>query len=218
MRHLKKASIVLLFSFATQSFAGVPCDFKGVSVGDKLPAPALMKKLGVSKYVVNPNKDDFKALMPQSEKYGLMASGEMIDWEIGPYCFKDHCKIPYGINIGDNIPASVFVSFDADTHQIHAIDVAINSTYWEELIDLLKNKYGPNWNSFRTPSDITDLQTKHQLSLRGEILIHATGWENPETKEKCKISGQEYNAIFTHHDRLGPFHSMFEIKLISNNL
>ena len=218
MRHLKKASIVLLLSFATQSFAGVPRDFKGVSVGDKLPAAALMKKLGVSKYVVSPNKDDFKARLAQSEKYGLMASGEVMDWENGSYCCKDHCKIPHGINIRDNIPAFVFVSFDADTQHIHAIDGAISSTYSEELVDLLKNKYGPNWNSFRTPSDKTDLQMKHQVSLRGGVLIHATGGENPETKEKCKISGQEYDAIFTHHDPLGPFHSMFEIKLISNNL
>jgi len=66
------------------SRAEAPCDFKGVSVGSKMTPAEIMAALGVTKYKLNPTRPapDLAA----AEKYGIIAAGELADWNIGPYC------------------------------------------------------------------------------------------------------------------------------------
>jgi len=44
----------------------------------------IMAALGVTKYKLNPTRPapDLAA----AEKYGIIAAGELADWNIGPYC------------------------------------------------------------------------------------------------------------------------------------
>ena len=42
------------FVFVTASRAGAPCDFKGVSMGDRLSREQLMQHFGVSKFKIDP--------------------------------------------------------------------------------------------------------------------------------------------------------------------
>ena len=153
-----------------------------------MPVAELMKKLGIAKYSMNPKMPDFTAQRPLIDKYGMTGASEVIDFKIGPYCTNNSCRIPYGIKVGIDIPASVFVSFNAGSHQIEAIDVAINSLNWDDFVQILKRKYGSAWKSETMPMSIMDYETKESLTFEREMLTHETGGKNSKTQDTCEIS------------------------------
>jgi hypothetical protein len=99
MKHI--AVLVGTLFFASPLFAETPCDFKGISVGDKMSASEVMSALGVTHYKTNPVQRSI--LSPQMEaltkKYG-MGAAEIEEWEIGPYCNDTSCHVPYGVSVG----------------------------------------------------------------------------------------------------------------------
>ena len=99
--------LVGILLFATPLLAETPCDFKGISVGDKMPPATIMATLGVTEYKTNPAPDS--KTLALIEKYGFRAAGEIADWQIGPYCNAATCTVPYGVAVGNNnnIPATV---------------------------------------------------------------------------------------------------------------
>jgi len=199
--------------------ASAPCDFKGISVGDKMTGPEVMKKLGVSMYSTNPKVPSLDEQISITEKYGPIASAEIVDEGIGPFCTSLMCKIPYGIYVGDNIPASVYIFFDEKNHQIQAIDIAVNSSNWDDLFQILKKKYGASWTVENVKMDISDFKDKGKNSIIVDrvIITHKTGGKNSKTQDSCEMFGTNYDGIFTHNSRLGVYQSNFEIKLISTN-
>jgi hypothetical protein len=64
------AALLITGLFASSSYAEAPCDFKGVSVGDKLTPAEIMKVLGVTKYKMNPKFPSTEELLPNQVKYG----------------------------------------------------------------------------------------------------------------------------------------------------
>jgi hypothetical protein len=48
------ALLISAFLFASSSRAETPCDFKGISVGDRMTPAEVMAALGVTKYKTNP--------------------------------------------------------------------------------------------------------------------------------------------------------------------
>lgn len=197
--------------------AKTPCDFKGVSVGDQMTPAAIMAAFAVKSYKLNPARQSIDRMLDLVHKYGLTAAGEIEDWKIGPACGIDYCRIPFGVSVGnDNLPVSVFVAFRDG--RITAIDVFFNQLYWEEIRPILDKKYGSSWRVDRDPSFvITDLETKKSIQVESTRLTHQTNGTNPKSGDTCVLWALNYDMVFTHHDPLGLFHSVFEIALVSKN-
>lgn len=218
---MSKAVAILLvsaFSFAASSHAETPCNFKGVSVGDKMTPAEVMAAFGVAKYKISPTFPSWEEREPRIQKYSSMVAAELDDWDIGPYCEDDYCRIPGGVGVGNNdhIPVSVFVHFPKG--QVTAIDVAFSETYWNEILPILDDKYGSRWDVERDPDMvITDYETKKSRKMECITLNHKTGGRNPITGDRCEIWITNLDIIFQHHDPLGFYHSVFEIKLVSKN-
>jgi hypothetical protein len=107
--------------FALPARSQVPCDFKGISVGDKLTREQVMERLGIKKFKFDPPRADFMEMQPEIDKYGITGAAEREDDKTGPYCWEDSCNIPYGVVIGDDkIPVKVFVALKGD--MVYAIE------------------------------------------------------------------------------------------------
>jgi hypothetical protein len=211
------ALLVSAFVFANSSHAETPCDFKGVFVGDKMTPAGVMAALGVTKYKMNPKRPSWEEQEPNIHKYGVVAAGELADWDIGPYCDDRSCVIPYGVFVGnDNIAVNVFVSFRQG--QITEIDVSFGEAYWDEIVPILEKKYGRNWKVERDRDMVvTDLETNRHTTMERIRLTHRTGGTNLKTHDNCQIWTTNLDIIFEHHDAHGPLHSVFVIKLVSKN-
>src|SRR5271167_3419078 len=117
--------------------AQIPCDFKGIAVGDKMTREQVMQRLGIKKFKLDPPRADFIEMHPQIDKYGITGAAEREDDQIGPYCREVSCNIPYGISVGDDkIPVKVFVSLKED--MVTAIEVSFNSIFWNDVWTILK--------------------------------------------------------------------------------
>jgi hypothetical protein len=145
MRSIIGASVIALaITQASIALAETPCDFKGVSVGDKATPAAVMTALGITKYKNNPPQRPFKEIAPTLDKYGINDAAEMEDWDTGPYCVQCACTIPYGVSVGnDNTLVKVVVGFNKGV--VTEFDVLFNIIYWDELMPVINNKYGDNW-------------------------------------------------------------------------
>jgi len=77
------ALLVSTLSFASPSHAETPCDFKGVSVGNKMAPAEIMAALGVTNYKTNPPQSSFEEMMALAKKYGTISAGELLDEKIG---------------------------------------------------------------------------------------------------------------------------------------
>ena len=181
------ALLVSTFFFTNTSHAETPCDFKGISVGDKTTSAEIMAALGVTKYKMNPKFPSWEESQPVIEKYGLAGSSELAEWDIGPYCDDASCRIPYGVNVGNNnTPVNVFVSLSQS--QITEIDVSFNAIYWDEILPILDKKYGHYWKVEHDPNVvITDIETKKSTMLERITLTHKRGGKNPKTHDTRQI-------------------------------
>jgi hypothetical protein len=143
------------------SRAETPCDFKGISVGNKMTPDEIMATLGVTNYKTSPAKRFDKAA---AEKYGTIPALELEEEEIGPYCDHSSCRVPHGVFVGnDNTPVNVFISF----HDllITEIDVSFSLSNWDEVVPILDQKYGADWKVERSEALISDYVTKKVMIL-----------------------------------------------------
>ena len=193
----KKLMLWLLAAFAAPAIASTSCDFKGVSVGDKATPESVMASFGVKSYKTHPEKWQFEKSMQLARKIGLMAAAEAENWEIGPACESDSCRIPFGVGVGNNnTPVSVFVSLREG--RITEIDVNFSESDWAEFL-------------------ITDLETKKSSTVERVTLTHSTNGKNSKTGDSCQLWATNFDMVFQHHDSLGAYHSLFAIKLVSGN-
>jgi hypothetical protein len=204
--------LVGIFFFTSPLLAETPCDFKGISVGNKMSPAELMSALGVIQYKTNPGNKGSVALI---EKYGLLPAGEIEDWKIGPYCTDEICRVPYGVTVGNNIPVTVDVSFNQG--RIIEIVVSFGEMYWGEMLPIFDEKYGADWTIERDVMPIINYETKERRTVQRTILEHITKGTNLTTKDHCKIWATNFDIVFEHHDPLGPYHSQIVIQLISKN-
>jgi hypothetical protein len=139
------APLVGLLFFASSALAETPCDFKGISVGDKMSPAELMSALGVPNYKTNPARPSFEHTKALVERYSMLAAAEIEDDEIGPYCDDTSCRIPYGIFVGNMnaIPVKAFFSFHDGL--ITEISVKFGELYWDQVLPIIDQKYGDNW-------------------------------------------------------------------------
>jgi hypothetical protein len=215
MKHAA-ALLVGALLFASPSHAETPCDFKGLSVGDKVTPADIMTALGVTKYKTNPARPSFEETNALAQKYSTIPAAELQDWNIGPYCEGTSCRVPFGVTVGNNnTPVSVFVSFHGGL--ITKIDVSFSETYWNEMLPILDQKYGADWNVKREDMPVTNFETKKTTLLERISLNHITNGTNGSTKARCQIWATNLDIVFEHHDAYGPYHSEFAIKLISKN-
>jgi hypothetical protein len=199
------------------AWADAPCDFKGVSVGDRMTPAEIMATLGVTKYEMNPAPEPWDKAFARAKKYGLIPAGEMRDWDIGPHCNDHVCVIPYGIGVGnDDMPVRVTVGFSKE--KITEIDVAFGYGSWESIQPILHRKYGAQWVEERDPNMVvTDLDTKRRWVLKRITSKPTEVGRNPKTGDSCEIWATNIDIVFKHHDPLGPLHSIFVLRLISTN-
>jgi hypothetical protein len=71
VKHIAALLIGACF-FASSSAAETPCDFKGVSVGNKMAPAEIMAALRVTKYKTNPSRSSFDETLALAEKYGTI--------------------------------------------------------------------------------------------------------------------------------------------------
>jgi hypothetical protein len=205
------AALVVSMLSALPGRAEVPCDFKGISVGDKLTREQVMQRLGIKKFKLDPPRSDFMEMDPQIEKYGITGAAEREEDQIGPYCRENSCNIPYGIFVGDDkIPVKVFVSLKEE--MVTAIEVSFNSIFWNDVWTILTKKYGPAWDIERNETPVMDYETKKVDQLEQVIVKHKFGGINPQTRDTCSLSATNIDIIFRHHDSLGTLHAIFGIK------
>lgn len=172
-----------------------------------------MSRLRIEKFVSNPQHKVDWALV---ERYGTIAASEIEDQRIGPYCEPEYCRIPRGISVGnDNIPVSVFVSFNAGT--ITEINVSFSAAFWDDVLAIIKKKYGSQWTVDRMKMAVTDLETKKSDLMQREIVENRSSGVNLNTKDSCHMWATSIDIVFRHHDILGPLHSVSVIKLDSKN-
>ena len=76
MKHVASLLICILF-FASPSRAETPCDFKGISVGNRMNPAEIMAALGVTKYKTNPAGRTSDDKMAAAKKYGIIAAAEL---------------------------------------------------------------------------------------------------------------------------------------------
>ena len=202
---------------ATPLLAETPCDFKGISVGTKMSPAEIMSALGVTQYQTNPSRRSFDQLMQLTEKYGIIAAGEIEEWDIGPYCDSSSCHFPYGVKVGNNdsIPVKVIISFQEGL--IAEILVSFSETFWDEMVPIFDQKYGADWSIERYDMAITNIKTKEFLNVQRIVLHHVTKGTNLRTKDHCQIWATNFDVVTEHHDAFGPYHSEIVIQLISKN-
>lgn len=208
------AAIVSLSAASTQ--AAATCDFKGLSVGDRMTQTSAMAALGITKFKTEPKRRTWDQQEKTIEKYGMVAAAEIETWGIGPFCETGVCWIPYGVDVGQNVPASVMIAFEKDL--ITNIEVEFGTSYWTDIAPVLSQKYGADWKvELDSEMTVTDLETKKSIRVDRINWTHRSGGFNPKTKDHCQISATNYDSVFTHHDPLGPYHAIFSIGLISKN-
>lgn len=194
----------------------IPCDFKGVSVGDKLTSAEIMEKFSITKYMTDPQGESFEKMKYLYEKYSLLIAGELEDWKIGPYCKDTYCRIPYGVTVGNNnLPVKVFVSFHSG--MITEIDVNFSHTMWDEVVSIITKKYGTRWRMDESAEVITDYETKKSEMVSRLFMESMGGGVNRSTGDTCRLWANSIDIVFEHHDPLGPYQSVFVIKLDSKN-
>jgi hypothetical protein len=115
----------------------------------------------------------------------------------------------------DNAPVSVFLSFHDG--RITEIDVSFSQAYWDEILPILDQKYGADWDVDRFDVPVTDFETKKSTMLQRILLKHITSGTNRDTNDRYQISATNLDIVFQHHDAYGPYHSLFVIKLVSKN-
>lgn len=216
---MKKLILIFIFQFiSTLSYANISsCEFKGVSVGDKINIPDVMHKLGVKNYKINPKKPDFLEEQKLWDQYGFLGASEISNNKIGNYCDINSCRI-IDTFIGNKIQSTIFISFDQNTKIINAIEVSINQNYWNELVSIIKNKYKGAWNKNTSSIFISNYKTKKGALFDREEYRLKTPAKNINTGDSCEISAIEHDIIFEHPlSHLGVYQSIFDIQLISKN-
>ena len=207
------ATMLLLNSLTLH--AETPCDFKGLSVGDRVTQQQAMAALGIKKFKIDPKRISFDERLKNSEKFSMVPALEMEEWDIGPFCVSDACRIPSGVDVGYQIPVSVYIAFDKNL--ITEIDVAFGRSDWESVASMLRQKYGKSWKVDTNSIYVLDYPTKESSLLERISWMHPSGGVNPKTKDGCQIWANNLDLIFTHQDPLGQYHGNFIIKLISKN-
>jgi hypothetical protein len=201
---------------ASAASAAPPCDFMGVSVGDRITQTQFMEKLGAVNFENDPPSIPFEQLQPMWDKYGIIGTSEIEGDKIGPYCRPDWCRIPHGVSVGNSsIPVKVHASFNNGV--ITEIDISFSATFWDEIFDVIQQKYGRMWDIAHQDLAVTDFATKEFEMLPRINAETKMDGLNPTTGDTCHFWATNIDIVFVHHDILGPLHSSFVIKLNSRN-
>ena len=204
--------------------AATPCDFKGLSVGDKATPQQIMKHFGINKFKTgeeHPTQAQhdaaLEALMKRADKVGFTNAIEEREWNNGPVCVRNYCSIPYGsVEVGSGsypINVGVLVSFDK-AGIIDSIDVTYSKSEWDEMLRLLNEKYGNDWRYEDTQDVTTNFETKHSYPATIIVLTHGTFGRNENTGDKCSIVALSRDIMWV-HTTLPYNRAILEIKRIS---
>ena len=90
--------LVGILLFATPLLAETPCDFKGISVGDKMPPAKIMAALGVTEYKTNPALDS--KTMALVDKYGFGQREKSRIGRSGRTATAPHVPFPMALPLG----------------------------------------------------------------------------------------------------------------------
>jgi len=201
--------------------AATPCDFKGLSVGDRATPQQIMQRFGVTKYADSDTPltpDQLKARLERAKEVSLINALEEEEWKQGPACDKTSCRIPYGITVGEGpfpINVGVFIAFDK-TEKITAIDLSYSKSDWDDVLQLLNTKYGNNWRKDETEEVTTDYKNKKSELDTVTVLTHRNLGTNPKTGDKCSIIAMSRDVVFL-HTTPPAYKAVLEIRIISKN-
>jgi len=212
--------------FSISAYAATPCDFKGLSVGDKVSPQEIMRHYGIENFTIEdeqskrtPQTDaEFKALTDRANEVNIINAQEEREWAKGPVCGSDYCRIPSGVEVGNEpypIPVQLFIGFDR--HDIVTeIDITFDHDSWDDIILILNNKYGDSWKKETSELPTYDFQNKSSGSVTQIVLTHRNPGRNPKTGDACEIFANAYDTWFVHSMEPN-YRANVVIKLISRN-
>lgn len=204
--------ISLVFVIPT-SCAAAPCDFKGVSIGDKLTRKQLMAKLGIKHFKLDPDYTLWRPAENDERQYGYIGARDIAMWRAGPICIADVCYVPFGVEMKAKVPASVEIVFAGDT--ITDIRVGFSSQYWEQIVPTLIQKYGLNRYVEKNPNYvIIDDLTNKSVTVNRTIIASKAGGLNEKTKDRCEMMASNYDSKNIHYYPLGAYRAFFNIDMI----
>jgi len=214
MRSAKVIAGILLL-FATPAYcAAAPCDFKGVSVGDKLAKKELMAKLGIKRFKINPDVSLVRSTENDERQYGYLVAQDMALLRVGPYCLGNMCFIPYGVEIQKKIPSFMQIIFAGD--RVTDIQVRFDPQYWQQVSPGLIQKYG--LNSFleeHSPYVTTDDTDKKPVTEYRTIIANKSGGANDKTGSRCELSATRYDGEFLKtHDPIESYRAILNIDFV----
>ena len=207
------------------SHAATPCDFKGLSVGDKLTPVEIMKHFGIASFKTGAQAQtkeqrdtEFNALMDRSKKVGSFNALEEEEFKVGPICDESICRIPYGVTVGNEpypLQVNVLVSFDK-SRVVTEIDVSFDKASWDDVVQMLNVKYGDNWRRETNESPTINFESNKSTTTTVTSLTHRSNGRNLKTGSTCTIYAVSDDRVFVHSTP--PFaRSEMQIKLVSTN-
>jgi hypothetical protein len=207
----------IIINFQTAALAKPSCDFRGISIGDQLSQREIMEKLGFPKFILNPDLSLFEINGQPKEKIatilkddGMFMAREELEMSVGPYCNENSCVVPAGINIGNNIPAYVYIAFDGKS-KIKAIDLSFSYFNWGDVSELVRRKYGSNWEVNERDDFVLELKTKNITPVHITNIEYKELGTNGDTK--CKIFGESVGFLFAYPKSVyGTIHGGFAIE------
>ena len=130
--------------FISPALAEAPCDFKGVSVGSKMSPAEIMSALGVTQIQDKVPLLFFRS-MALAENTGSWRRPRSRKRTLGRICDDGACIVLTALALATptTIPVKVIVSFHDG--QITEIVVSFGTTFWDEMLPILEEKYGADW-------------------------------------------------------------------------
>jgi len=206
------AGILFLLSIASPCLAA-PCDFKGISVGERISKKQIFKKLGIKNFKLERGGDYVVERKEDVAAYGHLGATELALWRAGTICMESACSIPVGVEIEKNIPASVLILYGGND-LVTDIRVNFSVKHWKTVFPKLTQKYGVAWEEQKEDRFvIEDQKSGKSLTVDRTLRSQKGRGTNPKTKARCEIYATDYDSMFIHHNPLGPYQSFFGISL-----
>jgi hypothetical protein len=188
---------------ATAAEPTSPCDFNGLSVGDRATPEQIMNHYGIQKFHSGeaPSSDSQRVA-----QVGLMNQIDEQESKLGPACDAEECRIPSGLSLGTGptaIPVRLYVRFDS-AGVVKLITVAYDKAKWDQALEIINSKYGDNWSRWVTDDVTTDFEHKASKPDSTTLLTHKTLGKNPRTAVQCLVSVDSRDSPFVHS--IAPFY------------
>jgi hypothetical protein len=225
--------VLIVLMSARSASAETPCDFKGLSVGDRATPQQIMQHFGIHKFtdedITKMSAADLAKWSARSraksdaffKRIGQVGMKNALEEEYlsqGPTCDTGSCRISSGVNVGngpDAILVGVSVYFD-NAGVVTAIEVSYSKDDWDAVLQLMNTKYGEEWASREYLDFTADPATNKSTLGPVTAIMHRTNGTNLRTGDGCTIKATSQDDMWR-HTTPPVLRARLEIELVSKN-